>query len=170
MSAERQLSLASRYLAVLYTERLADEGAVASVGSRGDSYDNALAATVNGLYKTEVIRRRGPWRTVDDVELATLTWVDWFQQPSPPRSLPRCPSRGVRSDVLKYAVSRTRGVKNNPRSLHQTQSDSVSFDTDLPADVFTIQLPRGETFADVARHQPWGKPRRGMSLRLRRRG
>ena len=57
---------------------LADEGAVTSVGSKGDSYDNALAETVNGLYKTELIRRRGPWRTVDDVELATLGWVHWF--------------------------------------------------------------------------------------------
>ena len=49
-----------------------------SVGSRGDSYDNALAETINGLYKTELIHKRGPWRTVDDVEFATLEWVDWF--------------------------------------------------------------------------------------------
>jgi len=48
------------------------------VGSKGDSYDNALAETINGLYKTEVIRRKGPWRTVDDVEFATLEWIDWF--------------------------------------------------------------------------------------------
>lgn len=67
-----------QYLAIRYSERLADAGAVASVGSRGDSYDNALAETINGLYKTELIRRRGPWRTVEDVELATLEWVDWF--------------------------------------------------------------------------------------------
>jgi len=69
-----------QYLSLRYTERLADEGAVASVGSRGDSYDNALAETVNGLYKTELIRRRGPWRTVEDVELATLEWIDWYNQ------------------------------------------------------------------------------------------
>ncbi|SFI95567.1 Integrase core domain-containing protein [Nitrosomonas sp. Nm34] len=50
----------------------------ASVGSVGDSYDNALAETINGLYKTEVIRHRGPWRTIDEVEFATLEWVDWF--------------------------------------------------------------------------------------------
>jgi putative transposase len=50
------------------------------VGSKGDSYDNALAVTVNGLYKTELIRQRGPWRTVEDVELATLGWVDWYNQ------------------------------------------------------------------------------------------
>jgi len=67
-----------QYLAIRYTERLADIGALASVGSRGDSYDNALAETVNGLYKTELIRRRGPWRTADEVELATLEWVAWW--------------------------------------------------------------------------------------------
>jgi putative transposase len=51
---------------------------VTSVGSRGDSYDNALAESTIGLYKTELIRKRGPWRTIDDVELATLEWIDWF--------------------------------------------------------------------------------------------
>ena len=54
------------------------KGAVISVGTRGDSYDNALAETVHGLYKTELIRRQGPWRTVDEVELATLRWVHWY--------------------------------------------------------------------------------------------
>jgi putative transposase len=68
----------SQYLAIRYTERLAEAGAVTSVGSRGDSYDNALAETIIGLYKTELIRRRGPWKGMDDVEYATLEWVDWF--------------------------------------------------------------------------------------------
>jgi putative transposase len=68
----------SQYLAIRYTERLAEAGAVTSVGSRGDSYDNALAETIIGLYKTELIRRRSPWRGIDDVEYATLEWVDWF--------------------------------------------------------------------------------------------
>jgi putative transposase len=67
-----------QYLAIRYTERLAEAGAVRSVGSRGDSYDNALAETVNGLYKAELIRRRGPWRSVEQVELATAEWVDWW--------------------------------------------------------------------------------------------
>jgi putative transposase len=67
-----------QYLAVRYTERLAEAGAVASVGSKGDSYDNALAETVNGLYKAELIWRQGPWRTAEEVELATLAWVDWW--------------------------------------------------------------------------------------------
>ena len=66
-----------QYLSIRYTERLAEAGVESSVGSTGDSYDNALAETINGLYKTEVIRRR-PWRTIDAVEYATLEWVDWF--------------------------------------------------------------------------------------------
>lgn len=67
-----------QYLSIRYTERLAEAGVDASVGSVGDSYDNALAETINGLYKTEVIRHRGPWRHIDAVEYATLEWVDWF--------------------------------------------------------------------------------------------
>ena len=67
-----------QYLSIRYTERLATAGATASVGSRGDSYDNAAAESVIGLFKTELIRKRGPWRGLDDVELATLEWVDWF--------------------------------------------------------------------------------------------
>lgn len=68
----------SQYLAIRYTERLAEAGAVTSVGSRGDSYDNALAESIIGLYKTELVRRRGPWKGLDDVEYATLEYVDWF--------------------------------------------------------------------------------------------
>jgi transposase InsO family protein len=67
-----------QYLSIRYTERLAEAGIEPSVGSRGDSYDNALAESVIGLYKTEVIRHDGPWRGLDDVEYATLTWVAWF--------------------------------------------------------------------------------------------
>jgi putative transposase len=67
-----------QYLSIRYTERLAAAGLERSVGSVGDSYDNALAESVIGLYKTEVIRRRGPWRNIDGVEYATLEWVDWF--------------------------------------------------------------------------------------------
>jgi len=67
-----------QYLSIRYTERLAEAGIERSVGSKGDSYDNALAESVIGLYKTEVIRRRGPWKGVEDVEFATLTWVAWF--------------------------------------------------------------------------------------------
>ena len=68
----------SQYVSILYTERLAQAGIEPSVGSRGDSYDNALAETINGLYKTELIHRRAPWKTKEAVELATLEWVSWF--------------------------------------------------------------------------------------------
>jgi transposase InsO family protein len=68
----------SQYLSITYTERLAEAGIEPSVGSVGDSYDNALAETINGLYKAEVIHRRGPWRSFEAVEYATLEWVDWF--------------------------------------------------------------------------------------------
>ncbi len=67
-----------QYLSIRYSERLAEVGIEPSVGSVGDSYDNALAETINGLYKTEVIYPNGPWRGVDEVEFATLEWVDWF--------------------------------------------------------------------------------------------
>ena len=68
----------SQYVSIRYSERLAEAGIEPSVGSRGDSYDNALAETINGLYKAELIKRRGPWRTKESVELATLQWVHWF--------------------------------------------------------------------------------------------
>jgi putative transposase len=67
-----------QYLCIRYTERLAEAGIEPSVGSKGYSYDNAMAESVIGLFKTEVIRRRGPWRTLEDVEFATLEWVAWF--------------------------------------------------------------------------------------------
>jgi putative transposase len=67
-----------QYLSIRYTERLAEAGIESSVGTVGDSYDNALAESVNGLYKTELIRKRGPWRHAEAVEFATLEWVDWF--------------------------------------------------------------------------------------------
>jgi transposase InsO family protein len=68
----------SQYLSIRYSDKLIEAGIDASVGSVGDSYDNALAETINGLYKTEVIRHRGPWKNMDEVEYATLDWVDWF--------------------------------------------------------------------------------------------
>ncbi|WP_425219052.1 integrase core domain-containing protein [Ralstonia solanacearum] len=70
--------MARQYLSIRYTERLAEAGIEPSVGSRGDSYDNALAETINGLYKAELIHRRGPWKSRESVELATLQWVHWL--------------------------------------------------------------------------------------------
>ena len=68
----------SQYVSIRYTERLAEAGIEPSVGSKGDSYDNALAETINGLYKTELIHKRAPWKTRESLELATLEWVSWF--------------------------------------------------------------------------------------------
>ena len=68
----------AQYRAIRYTDRLAEAGAVASVGSKGDSYDNALAESVNSIFKAELIRNRGPWRGIEDLEIATVEYVDWF--------------------------------------------------------------------------------------------
>ena len=68
----------TQYVSIRYSERLAEAGIEPSVGSTGDSYDNALAETINGLYKAEIIHRHGPWKTREAVELATLEWVAWF--------------------------------------------------------------------------------------------
>jgi putative transposase len=67
-----------QYLCIRYAERLAEAGIEPSVGSVGDSYDNALAETINGLFETEIIHPNGPWRSLDEVEFATIEWVDWF--------------------------------------------------------------------------------------------
>lgn len=68
----------AQYLSIRYSERLTEAGIEPSVGSKGDSYDNALAETINGLYKAEVIHRRSSWKTIEAVEIATLEWVAWF--------------------------------------------------------------------------------------------
>ena len=78
MSPLRRSFESAQYVSIKYTERRAEARIEHSVGSIGDSYDNALAETINGLYKAEVIHRRGPWRNFEAVELATLEWVDWF--------------------------------------------------------------------------------------------
>jgi transposase InsO family protein len=93
----------AQYLSIRYSERLAEAGVMPSVGSVGDSYDNALAETVIGLFKTEVIRRRGPWKTIDAVEYATLDWVDWFN----PRRLLR-PIGDIPPAELEVAYYRQR--------------------------------------------------------------
>jgi transposase InsO family protein len=79
----RQPRESTQYVSIRYAERLIEAGIEPSVGSDGDSYDNALAETVIGLFKTEVIRRRGPWRSLEAVEYATVEWVDWFNHRRP---------------------------------------------------------------------------------------
>ena len=95
----------SQYVSVAYTERLAEIQALPSIGSIGDSYDNAMAESVNGLYKTELIRRRGPWRHAEHVELETLAWVDWFNQRRLHSELGDIPP--AEFETLYYARTRT---------------------------------------------------------------
>jgi len=88
----------AQYLSIKYTERLAEAGIEPSVGSVGDSYDNTLAETIDGLYKAEVIHRRGPWRTMEALKFATLEWVDWFNNRrllEPIGNIPPAEARGT---------------------------------------------------------------------------
>ena len=115
-----------QYLSIRYTERLAEAGAVGSVGSRGDSYDNALAEAVNGLYKSELIHRQGPWRSVDHVELGTSRWVDWWNHRrlhSACNMWSRQRSSNRRTTVGKARPTRPREPKSH--SLQQTQGASL---------------------------------------------
>lgn len=102
----------SQYTSVAYTERLAEIGAQPSIGSIGDSYDNAMAESVNGLYKTELIRRRGPWRHAEHVELETLAWVDWFNNRRLHSELGDIPPAEFEHDY--YARTRTKHQAPTP--------------------------------------------------------
>jgi putative transposase len=102
----------SQYVSVTYTERLADIHAQPSIGSIGDSFDNAMAESVNGLYKTELIRRQGPWRNVDHVELSTLAYVEWFNNRRLHSELGDVPPAEFEHDY--YARSRTEATVPTP--------------------------------------------------------
>ncbi len=95
----------SQYLSIKYTERLGEAGIEPSVGSVGDSYDNALAETINGLFKAEVIHRRGPWRSFEAVEYDTLEWVDWFNNRRLPEPLGNIPPAEAEANF--YAAMET---------------------------------------------------------------
>jgi len=96
----------SQYVSIHYTERLAQAGIEPSVGSVGDSYDNALAESINGLYKAEVIHRRGPWRSLEAVEFATLEWVDWFNHRRLLEPIGNIPP--AEAEALYYAAQQNR--------------------------------------------------------------
>ena len=98
----------SQYLSIRYTERLAEAGIEPSVGSVGDSYDNALAETINGLFKAELIHRRGPWRSFEAVEFATLEWVDWFNNRRLLEPIGNVPP--AEAEAAFYAALETRNV------------------------------------------------------------
>jgi putative transposase len=95
----------SQYLAIRYTARLAEAGIASSVGSKGDSYDNALAETINGLYKAELIRRRGPWRTAAEVERATAEWVAWWNHQRLHGSCGRVPPAEYEADWYQQQIT-----------------------------------------------------------------
>ena len=97
----------SQYVSIRYTERLAEAGIEPSVGSRGDSYDNALAETINGLYKAERIHRRAPWKTRDAVELATLNWVHWFNHDRLMESLGYIPPAEAEANFHQLSASQS---------------------------------------------------------------
>lgn len=97
----------TQYVSIRYTERLADAGIEPSVGSKGDSYDNALAETINGLYKTELIHRRGPWKTMESVELATLEWVAWFNHQRLLSSIGYIPPAEAEAKYYRQLANRT---------------------------------------------------------------
>ncbi len=133
----------SQFTSIRYGERLAELGAVPSIGTVGDSYDNALAETVNGLYKSELIRGpgQGPWKTVADVELATLGWVHWHNTERLHGYLGDVPPAEFETASLRCAQpTPTSGLESNSPSLHQTQGDSV-----LPAPAGTSRTPPART-------------------------
>jgi putative transposase len=100
----------SQYVSILYTERLAEAGIEPSVGSRGDSYDNALAETINGLYKAELIHRRAPWKTREAVELATLEWVSWFNHHRLLESIGYIPPAEAEANYYRQLADRATSV------------------------------------------------------------
>jgi putative transposase len=112
-----------QYLSIRYTERLAANGVVNSVGSRGDSYDNALAESMIGLYKTELVRNKGPWRGLDDLELATLEWVDWFNHRRLFEDHGRIPPSSKRTSTVTPSLPTWQRLK--PPSLHETRGGSA---------------------------------------------
>ena len=109
----------SQYTSFAFTQRLIDAGVDASVGSVGDAYDNALAETTIGLFKTEKIRREGPWKTLSDVELATLEWVDWF-------NTTRLHSACGRLSPAQYEQHTSRSSQLNKLGLQRTRGSSIA--------------------------------------------
>jgi hypothetical protein len=127
--ALRRPGESKQYVSIHYTERLAQAGIEPSVGSVGDSYDNALAESINGLYKAEVIHRRGPWRSLEAVEFATLEWVDCFNHRRLLEPIGNIPT--AEAEALYYAAQQNRrlAAKLKPNSLRQTRGGSDPLDT-----------------------------------------
>ena len=106
-----------QYTSIRYTGRLVDAGAVASIGTVGDSFDNAMAESVIGLYKTECVRHEGPWHSVDDLELATLNWVHWFNETRLHSSIGHVPPVEFEAEHYRQINARQQPLPGEP-SLH----------------------------------------------------
>ena len=120
----------SQYVSIRYSERLAEAGIEPSVGSTGDSYDNALAETINGLYKAEIIHRRGPWKTKEAVELATLEWVSWFNHHRLLEPIGYIPPAEAEANYYRQfteqadtGLTHTNGPPRNPGRLSRREVD-----------------------------------------------
>ncbi len=114
----------SQYLSIRYTERLGEAGIEPSVSSVGDSHDNALAETINGLYKAEVIHRRGPWRSFEAVEYATLEWVDWFNNRRLLEPIGNIPPAEAEANFYAALETEDMAAKLTTISLRQTRGGS----------------------------------------------
>jgi transposase InsO family protein len=120
----------AQYLSIRYTERLAEAGIEPSVGSVGDSYDNALAETINGLYKTELVHRQGPWRNMQELEMATLGWVDWFNNRRLLGPIGNIPPEEAEENFYAQRDVLDMVAYNEAIGLRQTRSDSQSRNRD----------------------------------------
>jgi transposase InsO family protein len=116
----------AQYLSIRYTERLAEAGIEPSVGSVGDSYDNALAETINGLYKTELVHRQGPWRNMQELEMATLGWVDWFNNRRLLGPIGNIPPEEAEENFYAQRDVLDMVAYNEAIGLRQTRSDSLT--------------------------------------------
>lgn len=144
----------SQYTSLTFTDRLLEAGIDASIGATGNSYDNALAETINGLYKTELIKARGPCRTVDQVEVATLEWVDWFNHRRLYEYCGDMPPGRVRSVVLPSPPNSAHGRVLNPVSLRTCRGDSKRCCTTDYTDQWVGLVRRGQRGDGVVLRSP----------------
>ena len=157
----------SQYVSIKYTERLAEAGIEPSVGSVGDSYDNALAETINGLYKAEVIHRHGPWRSFEAVEYATLEWVDWFNHRRLLEPIGNIPP--AEAEELYYAaadnIDMAAGLTSN--GLRQTRGGSVFLQISWLSrrSVRQYRLGRGRKRSKLGKTGKFGVARKASNFR-----
>ena len=137
-------------MSIRYTERLEEAGLMPSVGSPGDSYDNALAETINGLYKTEVIYKRGPWKTRESLELATLQWVHWFNHGRLLESIGHIPPAEAEANYWRQVASILSGVEPPRKPVRFMVSNSIMASS-VNSTSFNAMLKRCLTHPLVAR-------------------